>query len=286
MRAGQVCPRSRGGVGAQRWGRVLLAATVFFVSLQAAATDEATAPTGSASSASAGVPFGGFAVLAREGAADAAWSLAKAIYAQNSLRPGALDEAHARVLAGEPPPKNPGDGGVPEGGRSSSDLADLAETRAAVHGDDAPSRQLLTAIATMFQLRGIVVVEMVAQTMPPHEVPARRARARLFFPKTGFDAAEYGPDAGVVEGTPSPTWTAAVASLARTYVWSPVISAPNATHSLPAPVKAPEHEKRAFYTSPWFWGAVGAAVFAGGALFLATRDNAPSTIHLQVQVPK
>lgn len=228
--------------------------------------------------AHAGEPSSGLAVLAREGASEAAWSLAKALYARDGLRPSFVDEAHARVLAGEPAPKEASDGTPPasaERGRYLKELADLAETRAAIHGDDAPSRQLLTSIATTYQLRGILVVEMSPQAaLPP------RARARLFFPKTGFDAAEYLPDEAA---SGAPSWSGTVRSLERAYVGSP-----DTLKALPppVPVKAPEAAKRAFYASPWFWGAVGAAVFAGGGLYLATRDNSPSTIHLQVQVPK
>jgi hypothetical protein len=242
------------------------------------------------SAARAGEPSG-FAVLARDGATDAAWSLAKALYARDGLRPLLVDEAHARVLAGEPappllspaPPER-----TPQEGTHAKDLADLAETRAAIHGDDAPSRQLLTSIATTFELRGILFVEMVPQSnaTPP---AAARPRARLFFAKTGFDAAEYLPDEGS-SYAPVPVWSGAVRSLDRAYGGAldtpQVAAAANATKALPPPAKAPEGEKRPFYTSPWFWGAIGAAVFAGGAVYLATRDNAPSTIHLQVQVPK
>jgi hypothetical protein len=42
---------------------------------------------------------------------------------------------------------------------------------------------------------------------------------------------------------------------------------------------------KAFWQSAWFWGAIGGAVFAGGAVYFATRDNTGSTIHLDVQVP-
>ena len=89
----------------------------------------------------------GFAVLAQGAALAWAWPLAKELYARDAMRPPSLDEAHARVFAGEPPPAD-----------APSDLRDLAETRAAIRGEDAPSRQLLAALATTFHLRGIVVV--------------------------------------------------------------------------------------------------------------------------------
>src|SRR5450755_3994730 len=86
----------------------------------------------------------GFAVVALDGAHDAAVPLGRAVYSRPSLRPDAsLDEGRAHVLLGEPAPPA---------------LADLASTRAAIHGDDAPSRQLLANIAADFHLRGIIVV--------------------------------------------------------------------------------------------------------------------------------
>jgi hypothetical protein len=43
---------------------------------------------------------------------------------------------------------------------------------------------------------------------------------------------------------------------------------------------------RAFYQTPWFWAAVGAAAFGGLAVYLATKNDSPSNIQLQVQVPR
>jgi hypothetical protein len=57
-----------------------------------------------------------------------------------------------------------------------------------------------------------------------------------------------------------------------------------ATHEEPI-LTGPPPKGKAFYESGWFWGALGAAAFAGGAIFFATRDNGESTIHLQMQVP-
>ncbi len=51
--------------------------------------------------------------------------------------------------------------------------------------------------------------------------------------------------------------------------------APLATHEEPAVTNAPPKPK-AFYESGWFWGALGAAAFAGGAVYFATRDNGAS----------
>jgi hypothetical protein len=205
----------------------------------------------------------GLAVVALGGATDAAWPLAQAVYGTPSLRPLALDEAHARVLCGEPAAS-----GAPQ------EVRDLAESLAAVKGEDAPSRMLLGEMARRLNVRALLVVR----------VEAGHPAARVFLPEAGaFDAASYAPDGG-----PTVSWSAAARSLARTFAAEPSLpagpSAPSlATHE--EPVVAPPPKSKAFYESGWFWGALGAAAFAGGAIFFATRDNGETTIHLQMQVP-
>jgi hypothetical protein len=220
-------------------------------------------PAVTAAPVQAAAPYG-LAVVALGGASDAAWPLAQAVYGMPALRPLTLDEARARVLCGEP-----------AGAGASQDVRDLAESLAAVKGEDAPSRMLLGEIARRLNVRALLVVR----------VEAGRPSARVFLPETAnFDAASYGPDGG-----PTVSWSAAARSLARTFGPEPSFpagpSAPAlATHEEPV-VAAPPPKSKAFYESGWFWGAVGAAAFAGGAIFFATRDNGETTIHLQMQVP-
>ena len=220
----------------------------------------------------------GLAVVALAGVADAAWPLAQSVYADPSLRPGAVDDAHARVLCGEVPAPT-----------AAPELRDLSDTVAAVRGDDAPTRALLDGIARRFALRAVVVVRS----------DAGHPTARLYLADTGaFDAAAYTPDnpAG-----PSPTWTATARSLDRLFGSSTPAPTPEAAADIPAggpPMSAPTLATREaprneapangphpFYESVWFWGALGAAALAGGAAYFATRDSGPSTIHLEVQVP-
>lgn len=205
----------------------------------------------------------GVAVLASPGATDAAWPLALAVYSTPALRPPLLDEAHARVLCGEPPA--PG---------AAPDLKDLAETVAAVHGDDAPSRALLVDVARRVAVPRLLVVR----------VEGGHATARLFLPETSsFDAAVYSPDDGTLTG-----WSGTTSSLARAFQpppppgRAPLMAPPLATQAIETTAPPPSQP---FYTKGWFWGALGAAAFAGGAIFFATRDNSPSSIHLMVQVP-
>jgi hypothetical protein len=244
---------------------VRLVLAVAAVSPAALAQDPAPPSVTAAPAAPAPVAASrGLGVVALGGATDAAWPLAQAIYGTPSLRPSALDEAHARILCGEPAAA-----GAP------ADVRDLAESLAAVKGEDAPSRMLLGEIARRLNVRALLVVR----------VEAGHASARVFLPETGtFDAAAYAPDAG-----PTITWAAATQSLARTFGGEPSVPAPTsapslATHEEPV-ITVPPPRGKAFYESGWFWGAMGAAAFAAGAIFFATRDNGESTIHLQVQVP-
>jgi len=214
----------------------------------------------------------GVAVVAFAGATDAAWPLASSLYAASSLRPAALDEARARVLCGEAPPMG-----------ASADVRDLAEMVAALRGDDAPSRALLGAIARRLSVRAVVVVR----------VDPRGPSARSFLvDSASFDAATYAPD----EGT-ALSWSAATRSLVRAFGTGEAAgseAAVAASSALRAPALATHRDRkaddaptggRAFYESGWFRGAIGAAAFGAGAVFLATRDTGPSAIHLQLEVP-
>ena len=218
-------------------------------------------------------PAHGLAVVAIDTASDAAWPLAQGVYARPALRPAALDERSARVLAGEP-----------VGADAAQGLRDLAETRAAIRGDDAPSRQLLASLARTFHVRGLVVVKTAADAAGTAS-PA----ARVFLAETGaFDAARYLPDT-----TESTAWSGAVDSLDRVYgtplrggsgsAARPLAASPNVALAPRAPG---EGKPKPFYASPWFWGAVGTAAFGGVAVYFATRDNSSGAIHLQMQVPK
>jgi len=246
---------------------VRLVLAVIVVSPAAFAQDPAPLPSVTAAQPSAPVPVSaprGLAVVALGGATDAAWPLAQVVYGTPVLRPAALDEAHARILCGEPAPA-----GAPP------DMRDLAESLAAVKGEDAPSRMLLGEMARRLNVRALLVVR----------VEAGRPVARVFLPDTGaFDAAAYGPDAG-----PTISWVAASQSLARTYGGEPTVPPPTTAPALATHeellITVPPPKSKAFYESGWFWGALGAAAFAGGAIFFATRDNGESTIHLQMQVP-
>lgn len=212
-------------------------------------------PGSTTPAASAPVPRAarGYAVLARSAQRDAAWSLAQETYRSERLRPR-LDEATARVLVGEAAPP------------ARRDLRDVAETRDAIVDTGAPSRKLLASLAKDLELEGILVVSREGEGA---------AVARLFEAADGtFSPIE------VREGEGG-QWGAAVASIERL-----------APRLAPEPVKVAEKpapaegKSKAFYESPWFWGAAGAALALGGAFFLATRDSSSDSIHVQMQVPR
>ncbi len=256
----------------------------------------AAAPLASAKSptvvaaAPAGAPHG-LAVVAVGDTVAIAWPLAQKIYAAASLRPNALDEPRARALAGEP-----------SAATDSAEVRDFAEMRAAVKGDDAPSRAVLTSLAHAVNVRGLVVVSAAPAL-------GGAPTARVFVADgAGFDSASYVPDgAAAATATPSTAasvaplvWDGAVRSLVRSFGAAPAPATAAASGTASAstaailtatsPVPASKTDERSvshpFYTSPWFWTAVGAALVGAGAVYLGTRDNGAQAIHLQMQVPK
>lgn len=148
------------------------------------------------------------------------------------------------------------------------------ESAPGVTGEDPASSAALSDLAHKLNARALVVVHMEGG------LPV----ARVFQADTGaFEATTYVPDDAATAD-----WGGAAQAIART-VGLPAAAGPMqapalATHEEPAPVTEPP-KKRAFYESGWFWGALGAAAFAGGAVYFATRDNGPVPIHLEMQVP-
>jgi hypothetical protein len=197
----------------------------------------------------------GIAVLAQGGSKDEAWPLAQAVYADPTLRP-TLDEKRARVLVGEE---------VEEG-----ELRDLAELRAGIKGDDAASRQLLESIADRIYVDALLVVQVDG---------TGHTTARTFSASSkAFDAAVFVAhrEGDVV------TWPGAVDSLHRQ--WAPAPSPVTPVNAKPRSVET--IAGKPFYLSPWFWGAIGAAVIGGLAIVLATQDSSGDSIRLQLKVPK
>jgi len=266
---------------ARRFGGALVAGTVL-----------ALAPSANAEP-TPGPPARGLAVVAEGDATAPASALARSVYGDPGLLPKGLDEARARALVGEIPAAD-----------APRDVRDLAETRSALRGDDAPSRSLLSGMAASLHVKGLVVVAMN---------PAGKAGARVFVASAGaFDAVVYEPDPApqVTWGVAlaNTTWSSATNALHRGFAdvavnvpvenrggtagsaggVAPSTVAPITTLAPTPPLEGEKNKSgsRPFYTSPWFWGAIGAAAFAGAAFYFATRNSSDPNISLQVQVPK
>ncbi len=222
----------------------------------------------------------GLAVVAEGSSTSSAWALAHAVYGDPTLRPPTVDEAQARALVGEP-----------EAPDAPHVIRDLAETRAAIHGDDAPSRSLLTGLAATLHVKGLVLVEAPDGARPIAHVFVASTRS--------FDATVYesDPAAVVTWGTGAATvdWTGALTALHRGFAApapiTPVIqTTPSAAalQRVPQPIEGEKGGQlgKPFYTSPWFWGALAAAAFAGAAFYFVSRSSSDPTIQLEVQVPR
>jgi hypothetical protein len=232
-----------------------------------------------------------------------AFALARAIYASR-LRPTALDEVRARVLAGGAPPAN-----------ALRELRDLAEIRAGLTGDDAAARRLLTGIGQQLGAEALLVVKVEGpaeapvvapstigspadaadggadaapeNAAPGNAAPAPTVVARLFLVGTGeFDAARYSPDPGPQGPRAPAAWKSTVTSLEGRFPAGSRTAGPVAATKPAPPVRQEGGKSSPFYTSGWFWGAVGGAALLGAAFLLATRDTTSETIHLQMRVPQ
>lgn len=211
-------------------------------------------------------------MLARAASAESAWPLAQEVYGSARLRPG-LTEAEARVFAGGP-------------ATEARPLVDLADTREAITDDGPTARRLLGALTQEFALEGVFVLYPGAEGV-------ERARPLVKVFVAGDAAAPAGHFVPVelrAESGEHP-WASARSTLERLVPPASASSRPAASppraaaRTEPAPSDKAEGSS-AFYQSPWFWGAAGAALVLGGAFFLATRDSSSDSIHLEMQVPR
>ena len=209
----------------------------------------------------------GYVVVATDGATDAAWPLAGAVYSSELLKPKGIDDARARVLAGEPAPDDASESARTAVGGYAT-MKELAELRAGVKGDDAASRQVLSALADKLQVSGVVVV--LAGDPPV---------ARLFDATTKtFDAARYSPEKG--------DWKSVVRALEQPFLPAAPVLVTQLTHvEMGSPAGKPAQKSKAFYESPWFWVAIGAALLIGGGVLIATNVQTSDTLRMQVKLP-
>jgi hypothetical protein len=228
---------------------------------------------------------GAVVVSIGDDATPAARPLALEVYRDASLRP-AVDDATARVLAGEAPPET-----------ASPRLKDLAALRASLAhpatGDgadpaasDLVTRRLLAGVGTDAHATLVVAVTMQAGR------PTARA---LAVASSSWQGVEIGATAtAAADGSTAFTWPGAVTTLRALVPKEAAAPAPaprpKAAPPRAAPTKeSPERAKdRSFWTSPWFWVGLGAVVATGVTVFVVTKavQDDSGSIHVDGRVPR
>jgi hypothetical protein len=215
----------------------------------------------------------GIAILAIGSARAEAAALARALYA-TKLRPQTLDETRARTLIGDRPPES-----------APIDIRELSELRAAVVGDDAASRSLLSTMAARLHVEALLLVTAssplpISEEAPAPARPPPPAEARLFLTSgASFDSTIYVHDA--MTG-----WTPTVRSLETRFLPpSASLGARNASSPLVIPPQ-PKTESKPFYMSAWFWGAIAASAFLGSVLYFASQNPSEDTVRLKLELPR
>ncbi|HEU4537591.1 MAG TPA: hypothetical protein VFS00_25905, partial [Polyangiaceae bacterium] len=113
--------------------------------------------------------------------------------------------------------------------------------------------------------------------------PGGGVSARPFDPRAGrFEAWSLVPDS---LAPPATSWASAPGELRRRYV-PPAATVKAAAR---APAKAPPAQRpRNFWSSPWFWGALGVAAAVAGVVVLTTSGSddpssgGPSRVNIRV----
>jgi hypothetical protein len=238
----------------RRVASALVALALISPSLAASAAEGASAPTPAA--VEPVVSRRGVAVIAiGEGASDATWPVALAVYGDEALRPR-LQDRDARVLAGAEPAKD-----------APKETKELAELRAQVRGDDTASLLLLREIARRTSTAALVLVWPKSDAASP----PTPTQARL------YDAADDSVDPSLHrEG--SAGWSALVTTLRGRYVKPDAApsSASGATKG-ELPRASPAKGGSAILSSPWFWGAVAVAVLGAVVMVASSKGSDPSS---------
>jgi hypothetical protein len=199
-------------------------------------------------------------------AVSAAKPLAREVYKDEALRP-TIDDATARVLAGEAPPE----GSPPK-------LLELRDLRASAlsAGSEAASRKLLAAIGADRKARLVVTVSM----------EGGRPRAKVLRVETSsYEGIEIG---ATTETAPSGEtifhWPGAADALRKLLpADGPRASASSAGPlDKPLPAAPKPAPSRSIWSSPWFWAVLGGVVAAGAGTFAivkTTKADEP-TVHI------
>jgi hypothetical protein len=243
----------------------LLAATIALGAGERTASAEEppkTAPPAGETNIPAAQPQGAIVVAAAEGAGPAARALALETYRDAALRPP-IDEATARVLAGDPP----AEGAPPR-------LKEIAELRASIAraGSDVVTRRLLASLGA----------ELGARLVVPVTMDGSRPVARVLRTSSAvFDRIELGATIETApDGARTFRWPGTAATL-RVLVQGPSKEAagPPAPKAPPAP-EAPQ--SKPFWQSAWFWGSLAGVAAVGITVgVLSKTTGGPGKVHLQ-----
>jgi hypothetical protein len=217
-------------------------------------------------------------VIAVGGTTGEARTVAREIYRDPALRPP-LADAEARVLIGEALPKG-----------ASTALAELSSLRARARAStDAADRAILAEIARRTRARAIALVLVTGDGATGDGATGDGA--------TG----EPATDAAIDDGAEVRLYDAADDRLEATRHraeqggWSSLLDRARARFSTTAPTTTPAtapvntptpsdaKKGGTFLSSPWFWGALGAAAAAAVAAWAISRDNAPSSSGVRIE---
>jgi hypothetical protein len=213
---------------------------------------------------------GAVVVALGEGASPAARPLARDVYRHEALRPS-IDDATARVLAGDPVPAE-----------APSSLRELAELRRSIPpaGTDVASRRLLASLGE--ELHAKLVVSVALEDGKPVARVLRVAGAS--FERVALSASVEPSPAG---SEPSFAWPGAAAALHPLLVQPAAATplAPVAAAAPPAP-PPPAPGKPPYWKSPWFWAPLGVLLAAGVTVLVVsqTADTSVGNVHLQGHV--
>jgi hypothetical protein len=226
---------------------------------------------------------GAVVVAVGDEAGPAARALAREVYRDERLRPR-IDDPTARVLAGDAP-----------GPDAPASLTDLGRARAGlvvpVSEDDATYRRVLAGIGA----------ELGAELVVPVEVRGGRTSARALrvegasFAGVEVSATVSGEPAGApIQWANAPAVLRALLPADRPVEAKPAgpragALAPTAKPGPPPRARRPaEPPSKSMFSSPFFWGSLGAVAAVGIGIFVAARvsDDADDTFLVQGSVPR
>jgi hypothetical protein len=216
---------------------------------------------------------GAIVVAVGEGPSKAARPLARELYRDARLRPS-VDEATARVLAGDRPPET-----APARLKEISELCSAALTG----GSEVVQRRLLASLGNELGVALVVVVSL----------DNGRPIGRVFrVAAASFEPVELGATAAIASGGErSFLWPGVAGTLAALLPSSEILGsnpalapragvvAPLPTRGVPLP--APNPAPAPFWKSGWFWGGVGGVAAVALTIFAFSKATGSSDVHLQ-----